>query len=552
MEEDVYDGKKFSLLGASGVKGMGKTELHKQICTNWVASALGEEAEAIYISYHGGGKAGAYCQDASTMMSFRKTGWSWIESVGHLLLVACGVDVKVAVQANFDQAIAFIRSRLDKEKSGRLVICVDEIIHLDEVNEAFNREKEMTLAQLIMSECMSRQDKEQGKLIFIFTVILDSMYTKLMSLSGRRVDPLPLSMIPLSDVFESIIDDRLRKLAEDQPGVHQLILSCAGHPRATIDGLKAAKQHLLPTDAELPSDLYPTRLASARDKIIDVCKFKLEYLDERAVGEWFHPRGASRQVRQDLLSQGILHYIDGVDFLFPLLLHEWARKHQFLIYGYHLSQLFDADLGLDNYTEKYMEPVMYHYEAVLRKAMEGEQFDLRLFYKTDHYCMAPVIVTAKVPNSTSLVCQIEDFEDIETVLGLLRDGFIVVSKANSEVGVEYLAPFELASNGELYVSCVQCKVVYCSTNWSEISKKMEAAVQEFKKKKVKHFPVVYTTLDQQSVVTKTCKDGAYFIERDIFEFTKRLGILRLHTIKLGKVLSAKYPFLKDMDHGEVY
>ena len=50
MEEDVYDGQKFSLLGASGVKGIGKTELHEQICTNWVASALGEEAETIYIS----------------------------------------------------------------------------------------------------------------------------------------------------------------------------------------------------------------------------------------------------------------------------------------------------------------------------------------------------------------------------------------------------------------------------------------------------------------------------------------------------------------------
>jgi len=93
QKNDVYDGQKFSLLGPSGVKGIGKTELHKQICEKWVANALGKEAEAIYISYNGGGKAGDYCLDVETMKSLRKDGWGWIESVGHLLLVSCGVDV---------------------------------------------------------------------------------------------------------------------------------------------------------------------------------------------------------------------------------------------------------------------------------------------------------------------------------------------------------------------------------------------------------------------------------------------------------------------------
>ena len=553
LHEDVFDGQKFSLLGSSGVKGIGKTELHKQICTNWVTSSLGEKAEAIYISYSGGGKAGAYCQDASTMEAYKKTGWGWIESMGHLLLVTCGVDKKVAVQADFDQAIAFVRSQLGEGKSGQLVICVDEIIHLDEVNEAFNKGKNMTLAQLIMSECMGRQDKEKGKLIFIFTAILDSMYTKLMSQSGRRVAALPLNMIPLCDVFGSIIDDRLRELAKTQPGVHQLILSCAGHPRATVDGLKAAHQYLLPTDAAPPSTIYPSALAAARTKVIDVCKFKLGYLDESIVGKWFDLRGASCELRQDLLSKGILHSIDGVEFLFPLLLHEWARKNQSLIYGHHLSQLFDADLGLDNNAEKLMEPVMYHYEAVLRKAMEGQKFDLRLFYKSEHCGMSPVMGTAKVPNSTSLVYEMEDFDDIDKVLGVLRDGFIVVSKAHSEVGVEYLAPFEEVETGRLFVACVQCKFVRSTTNWQGIKTKMKKAVEKLAEKKVgkykvEHFPVVYTTVDQQAVLKKTCKDGAYFIERDIFEFTKRLGILRLHTQKLGTVLTAEYPFLKELDH----
>jgi len=228
------------------VKGIGKRELHKQICEKWVANALGEEAEAIYITYNGGGAARGYCVNAETMLSQQQRhDWSWIESVGHLLLVSCGVEEKVAVQANFDEAIAFIRSQLGENKSGQLVICVDEIVHLDLINTEFNERNAVTLAQQIMSECMSRQDREKGKIIFIFTAIVDTMYSRLKSRSCRPVCPLPLTMIPLADVFGSIIDERLRNPAKDQPGVHQLILSCARHPRATVDGLKLVQKQLL-------------------------------------------------------------------------------------------------------------------------------------------------------------------------------------------------------------------------------------------------------------------------------------------------------------------
>lgn len=191
-----------------------------------------------------------------------------------------------------------------------------------------------------------------------------------------------------------------------------------------------------------------------------------------------------------------------------------------------------------------MEPVMYHYEAVLRKVhvMQGEEFDLQDFYKTRYFDISPVLVKVKVPRVSSLVHEVDDFSDIEAIIGFLCEGRIVVSKAHSEVGVEYLAPFELASNGELYVACVQCKFVYSSTNCSEISKKMDAAVRGLERKKVRHIPVVYTTVDQQKINKRTFQGGVYFIEKDIFEFTKRLGILRLHTQKLGQVPKPSIPF----------
>jgi len=215
------------------------------------------------------------------------------------------------VQANFNEAIAFVRSRRGKGKSGQLVICVDEMVHLDEVNEEFNEGKNMTLAQRIMSKCMAWQDKEKGKLIFIFTAIVDTMYTQLQSRSGRRVEPLPLAMIPLADVFGSIIDV--------QPGVHQLILSCAGHPRATVDEINGVQEGLLSEGTN-----FPSALSAARSSIVKVCKFRLEHLNDDIVGEWFGIAGPSMRLREDLLNKGILHSVQGVEFLFPLLLHDWA------------------------------------------------------------------------------------------------------------------------------------------------------------------------------------------------------------------------------------
>ena len=61
--------KKFSMLGTSGVKGIGETELQAQICTKWAKEALGENTKALYVSYSGGGKAGAYCQQFKHMAS---------------------------------------------------------------------------------------------------------------------------------------------------------------------------------------------------------------------------------------------------------------------------------------------------------------------------------------------------------------------------------------------------------------------------------------------------------------------------------------------------
>jgi hypothetical protein len=327
-----------------------------------------------------------------------------------------------------------------------LVICVDEIIKLDEKNKQGNGTTEMSLAQHMMSQCMGLQDSSGGKVIFIFNAILDSMFTRLKSLSGRAVRALPLNMIPLRFVFSGLLSVKLKTLAERLPAVYQLVLSCTGHPRATVDSLPLATEKW---DAD--SDVSTAATIKARNSIVETCKFDIAYLDDEILQEWF-AGSVSKKLRRDLFEKGILHSLsDKVEFLFPLLVQEWAYQNQSRsAYGHHLNGLFDADLIVDQDAEKFMEAVMYHYEAVLRKSLTGEKFSLQSFYKSEHIGRGfkNTIVTAPVPaeGEKSLVQFVPDFADMTYILNLLDDGFIVVSENHSEAGIEYLAPYRNRSN----------------------------------------------------------------------------------------------------------
>jgi hypothetical protein len=532
---------KFTVLGASGVKGIGKSEIEGRICAGWAKMALGENAKTIYVTYNGGGAANSYCTDK--MQILRNGGYG--NSFGHLLLVACGIPEEVAIQVPILRALSYVREKLGCEEAP-LVICVDEVIELDrgEVATEVNTEVESTWppSSRCMSALMKLQDQEKGKLIFVFTGILDSMFVTLKSLSGRSVDTLPLSLLPLSDVFEHIISPTLKKLAKAQPAVHQLVLSCAGHPRATTDGLSSATASWKEDET-----ISTAALIAARTRIVSVSsKFDTTYLTEDILHRWFELSAVSVELKSQLLSKGILQSLEnGVEFLFPLLLQQWAHDNAQTTYGHHLGALFEADLILDSDSEKHMEAVMFHYEAVLRKSMNGKTFSLSDLYKSKHIgeTFKDRVVSAPVPpNTVSLVRFMANFNDIDETLRLLRSGFVVVSKAHSEAGVEYLAPYY--EDKALVVACVQCKFVKAGTNWKEIKTAMAMAVSGLEKRTVQHFPVVYTTADQKSTSKKTYDDGVYFIEKDIFAFTSKVGVLRLHTQKLGAVLAGQYPFLQ--------
>jgi hypothetical protein len=142
------------------------------------------------------------------------------------------------------------------------------------------------------------------------------------------------------------------------------------------------------------------------------------------------------------------------------------------------------------------------------------------------------------------VWTVDNFDDTKLLVKLLNQGYIVVSEKNTEKGVEYFVPF--SSDKKLIVAAIQCKFTKVNVNWADIKKKMNEAIDNLE---VKVFPVFYTTVDQYSIQKGTYSDGVYFTEEYIFKFTSKLGILRLHTQKLGQKLKDKFPQLSRASSG---
>jgi hypothetical protein len=246
----------------------------------------------------------------------------------------------------------------------------------------------------------------------------------------------------------------------------------------------------------------------------------------------------------------LLRVEDNVEFFLPILLQSWAEKYVQPVprLASHLSMVYAMDSQLAAGSEKSMEGLMCHYEAVLRLTNNGKRFRFPGFYKTKNVGtkLAQRELTARVPDEGSLVTKVDNLKNLDEVLTLLNQGRLVVSKFPTEQGVEYLAPFNDADSGNLIVAAVQCKFVTDKVKWAVIFNNINTAMKGLRARGVEYVPVVYTTADQQQVLPSTYKNGICLIESDMFEFTKPLGPLRMHILKLGKFLKARHPWLGEM------
>jgi hypothetical protein len=522
-------GDKFPLLGTSGMKGIGKTTMLEHGLQRIVPQIA--NAKGAYLTFNGGpGALANVFADSQLKDSTRHP----IHSFGHALMALLEAEAKHYLQLEFACCLRLFRKALNlNDDESSLVLFVDEIGHLEQ-------------SQKLVSALMSEMDGRHGKLVFVFAHISQQFLNISATDSGRKVIRLPLQALPI-DVWKT--DSRLQKWSSHagDPAVHQLLLQCCGHPRSLFDGLP----HALESNRTLLNNPHEKALITARMHILDECKFNSvtdDYLLE-VIPKWFSILPITDDLESNLEKDGLLLPVQGdgssTKFLLPLLLQDWAqRKALAFTIAHHLDNVYAHDAVLGDGTEKKMEALMYHYEAVLRKAVEGKTFRMSDFYASKHVRgdLCNLIVSADLPNSKDLVAVVEDFSAEGQVLQLLQCGFIVVSQRRDEIGVEYLSPFR-GTGKELLVACVQCKFVQKRAEWKDIKSKMEAATTWLDKRGIRHFPVIYTTIDQKTMKMETHRDGIYFTERDMFEFTKKLGVLRLHTQKLGKNMEKTHSWI---------
>jgi len=534
------DGK-FPMLGCSGMKGIGKTAMLVHGARVLVPELEQDPSvKAVYMTFNGGGAhTKVFCK------SLKRPGCEkdFDDAFGHMLMACCGVELDVEQCLNFDVCLGVCRSLLGLGDGGTVVCFVDEIGDLKE---------QCTPALLAL---MAQMDKLHGKLAFVFAHIRQDVLNEQQTASGRRVIPMTLPALPL-DVWKVLLKGtKWIEAAAKHPGLHQLLLACCGHPRSLVDGLPAALVEV----PNLLSDPSKAALMRARTAIVTECKFNDatdEYMAE-VVPAWFNFVNLMDTGR--LARDGLLITVNGkhpeaaVELLQPLVLQHWVhRKCELNSMAFHLQEAYDSDAVVGPDAEKSFEAIMYHYEAVLRLAVKGKVFTLRSFYQTSHVdpSWGAQEVTARVPKDTNLVVWVPDFSDMDNVLGFLNQGFLVVSRAHGEVGIEYLSPFVDVGSGKLIVAAVQCKFVNTKTDsWTNIKGKMLTAMAGLRKKNVQCFPVVYTTRDQCTINSATFADGVYFTESDLFAFTKKLGVLRLHCEKLGHNLAQTYSWLRRAGSG---
>ena len=293
----------FNLLGTSGMKGIGKTQL---LLNSLQAVENPSNTKAVYFTFNRHGELKDRFHD----------------SLGHAVLTACDVPKELAMTCNFDKCLGIVRKLVSASSDERLVIFIDEVGLLDAY------EKEPVVVPLLQS-LMRCMDKRKGKLVFVFSRLLEEMLKRgATDESGRKIAGIPLVALAI-DIWRTNPDfSTWAEAAFKHAGIHQLLLSCAGHPRCLFEGLK-----VLDDLCKSPPQTA-TALDRARQQIINECKFDgMECtLEESVLMQWFSP---PEQMNKTALDRaGLLVRVktglgeETSSFLHPLVLSWWAQENQ--------------------------------------------------------------------------------------------------------------------------------------------------------------------------------------------------------------------------------
>ena len=108
------------------------------------------------------------------------------------------------------------------------------------------------------------------------------------------------------------------------------------------------------------------------------------------------------------------------------MLCEWARqcyiKNKSPL-AYHLQKAYELDAGLGEGSEKRLEGLMFHNEAVLRIALEGKPIELSKLYLTGYIgdnFKTMLLVGALPQGGGRLVEFVTNFSNMDFVIDLLK------------------------------------------------------------------------------------------------------------------------------------
>jgi len=455
---------------------------------------------------------------------------------------------------SLEDALRIMRAAIELDDTQLLIVTVDEIADLDTRSSGANPLALRNTVSALMNVQDASLAQQQSPVLFIFSSVLECLFPDLEAKtgSGRSVGVIALPHLHL-DAAQELLFERMPGLEDaynKSPALRQLILSCMGHPRALFEGI---------VENVKVKQIDTFDLAGCRKDILAMCK--LHYLRNDAterdsiVRRWF-AGDIDADLRQQLLVCGVLQVVDSIDFLLPLALHGWAASvlekddGAYWALAHHVGRAYSADCVVERTHEKKVEEVVTHYEAVRRISRAGRKGEtIGSFFKQTNYigsAWKSREITIRIPEETGdgIVEFVTDFSDAELVLRYLRSGRIVVSEKRTEQGLEYASAF-FEQGDEMLVAVAQVKFQPV-VKWSEAGQMLSEEVNDFtrtlKAKSIPWFPVMYTT-HHAAIAPETFSNGVYFNEVTLFEFTKKLGILRTHVEKLGQKLRTRCPSL---------
>ena len=546
--------KKYAILTTAGIKGTGKTRVLHEMRTTW-RDETGAKA-ALTVDFNGG--------------SYWDNSKAATEVFSKLLLQQSGMPAETAENCaavlSFKQVMQCLREKLNLGADDLLLVGIDEIRQFETV--AGKDRAVQLVSNLMGAQDESLLQTSNCPVIFVWTSLLESYMSTLMSDSGRRIlPPISLRGLPLAKALE-LLPSNLREALEKEPFGRQLVRQMLGHPRLMFDALmQVYSKH---------KDKPPrTPLAWNQFQLNIVAYAKLgdrKALDSIEVARWYSPlRSTTQSQLEDLCLRGAVHSVrcgdSWINILHPILLQLWARSARTSLAD-QINQMFEQDAIMEATHEKKLEDIMVHFDCAVRLALGENNCTLEQLFPGASFWSEggglPNIIVTSTQNDLTPLEYVESFADVEAVLESLKSGKIVVSKLRNEPGIEYLIPWmvpnqddrrrirdlkppcnktELAS---LLVLGIQTKCVGSYVpKWASVAKSAQDALAGFQNHPdvLGALPVFYTTEIRVKTRPKNLEiPSIYFNEVGLAKLLlQRTGPLRLFFLKPGAPLGKMLP-----------